>query len=75
MLITTSCAGGLGDGRLLLGGAGDLLGLLRQDQLNVARAAHVRVDATVGTVRAAAHGGGTVHLLSGADVEVSVVCR
>merc|ERR1719183_930130 len=36
------------------GGLGDLLSALGQDHLNVARAGHVRVDATVGPVCSAA---------------------
>ena len=56
----------LGDLLLLrLGGRGALgegLLLLVQDELDVAGGAHVRVDATVGAVRAAAHVGGAVDL-------------
>lgn len=39
----------------------DLL-LLGEDHLDVARRAHVRVDAAVGTVRTPAHLGSLVHL-------------
>ena len=48
-------------GHLLLGLGDDLL-LLGEDHLDVARGAHVGVDAAVGTVRAPAHLGGFVDL-------------
>ena len=48
----------LGLGRRLVEG----LLLLDEHNLDVARRAHVRVDATVGAVRAAPHVRGTVHL-------------
>ena len=44
------------------GGLGKGLLLLEQDHLDVAGGAHVRVDATVGPVRAPAHVGSAVHL-------------
>mmetsp|Transcript_32591 Transcript_32591/g.81038 ORF Transcript_32591/g.81038 Transcript_32591/m.81038 type:complete len:260 (-) Transcript_32591:41-820(-) len=55
--------------RLLLLGPGDLPVLLREDQLDVARRAHVRVDAAVRTVGAPALLAGRVHLNVG-DLEL-----
>merc|ERR1712141_645924 len=36
--------------------------LLRQNHLDVARTAHVRIDSSVSSIRSTSHVGGTVHL-------------